>query len=607
MTDRLPRQKCAVKYLRSSKDRHAVSIESQGREIDELIRRDGFVCVATYEDQVESGKSDRRPAFQEMIALARSKERTFSRIYCYDTARFSRNIDHARLYKRDLSKAGVEVRFLKLPHDDTSTGKLVENIFESFDEFHSAKSKEDGLRGMKQKVLNGWRAGGRALYGYRLKHYQSGMVGNVPTMNSKLVPHPDEFLRIKEYLKGRLRGEARKTLAERLGIGLGVHRLLYIERSALVYAGVTVWNRHNERKDGKYIGDECFRPDNEWVQVENTHEAAITVDEAKRLIATCEARKHNRPLTRNKGYILSSLMRCRCGGSMVGNAGYYRCRDKCGAPNIRQERAEAGVLKALFDDILTEGVYRKLLKHAERKHGGKGSSAKRVAELKRQQSAIEKKQDRLSELLSETEHTRPLLKKIEDLEVERGRVVAELAKATEAREAASTGIGKNLDKFVGALRANLMEGDPEKKKALVRSALHKVVFEDNRLDIYPVIAGMREGDDLWHSLRPQGHSSLSRESVLVAHVHHGKSGVVPRGTNLTRRGRIDRTAFGGFGWWPSSGWAGGHGPFVLNVTMSRSFSSSSAKIFSTSFFRFIACDPGTCTSNSTRTPNPVPV
>lgn len=503
MTDRLPRQKCAVKYLRSSKDRHAVSVESQARELDELIRREGFVCVATYTDQVESGKSDRRPSFQEMIALARSKERRFSRIYCYDTARFSRNIDHARLYKRDLAKAGVEVRFLKLPHDETSTGKLIENIFESFDEFLSTKSKEDGLRGMKQKVLNGWRAGGRALYGYRLEHSQSGMVGNVPTMNSKLVAHPDEFPRIREYLRGRLRGETRKALAERLGIALGVHRLLYIERSALVYAGVTVWNRHNERKDGHYIGDECFRPDSEWVRVENTHEAAITVEEAEQLVATCEARKHIRPLTRNKGYILSSLMRCRCGGSMVGNAGYYRCRNKCGSPNIRQERAEAGVMQALFNDVLTVSVRRKLLKLTERKFGGRSAPAKRIAKLQRQQSAIEQKQDRLSELLSETEHTRPLLKKLEDLEVERGRIVAELSRATEVREVSRAGLDKNVDGFIENLRAELMRGDPEKKKALVRSVLCKVVFKDDCLNIYPAVPGMVEGDDLWHSLRPQ--------------------------------------------------------------------------------------------------------
>ena len=58
------------------------------------------------------------------------------------------------------------------------TGSFLDGFFETimtaFDQLHSQQSKVRGVASMKQNVLNGYRAGGRPPYGYRLKEFELG-------------------------------------------------------------------------------------------------------------------------------------------------------------------------------------------------------------------------------------------------------------------------------------------------------------------------------------------------------------------------------------------------------------------------------------------------
>lgn len=58
----------AAVYLRSSKDRHDVSIASQKRELNKLAKTNNLQIVREYVDVVESAKTEFRPAFQELMA-----------------------------------------------------------------------------------------------------------------------------------------------------------------------------------------------------------------------------------------------------------------------------------------------------------------------------------------------------------------------------------------------------------------------------------------------------------------------------------------------------------------------------------------------------------
>ena len=244
----------AALYLRSSKDRHDVSVDSQARELTKFATDSGDLVVVEFSDRVESAKTDDRPGFQAMIAEVKSKSRRFDVLYCYDTSRFSRRQYHAQMYKHLLKSQGVELVFLKLPKTDTILDPIIESLMEAFDEFHSQKSKMDGLRGMRENIKQGWRAGGKAILGYKLDKQVVGSRDGQPLTKSKLVPDPKTFDQVQAYLKGRARGESRRDLQARMSIKVPYSSLVYIEDSALTYAGHTVWNRHREFVDGAYVG-----------------------------------------------------------------------------------------------------------------------------------------------------------------------------------------------------------------------------------------------------------------------------------------------------------------------------------------------------------------
>ena len=62
----------AALYLRSSKDRSDVSIAAQRHELEALARNRDLAILDTYEDVVESGASEDRPAFLELISALRN-------------------------------------------------------------------------------------------------------------------------------------------------------------------------------------------------------------------------------------------------------------------------------------------------------------------------------------------------------------------------------------------------------------------------------------------------------------------------------------------------------------------------------------------------------
>ncbi len=73
----------AALYLRSSKDRHDVSVASQGRELRNHATEVGDIIVAEFSDRVESAKTDDRPGFQSMITHVKQKKREFDVVYCF--------------------------------------------------------------------------------------------------------------------------------------------------------------------------------------------------------------------------------------------------------------------------------------------------------------------------------------------------------------------------------------------------------------------------------------------------------------------------------------------------------------------------------------------
>jgi hypothetical protein len=148
----------AALYLRSSKDRHDVSVDSQGRALRNHASQVGDMVVTEFSDRVESAKTDDRPGFQAMVAQVKNKNHEFDVVYCYDTSRFSRRQYDAQMYKHLLKSQGVELVFLKLPKTDTILDPIItvwnrHKEFVDGDSGHYRCHDRCGVRSIKKETL----------------------------------------------------------------------------------------------------------------------------------------------------------------------------------------------------------------------------------------------------------------------------------------------------------------------------------------------------------------------------------------------------------------------------------------------------------------------
>jgi site-specific DNA recombinase len=460
---------------------------------------------------VQSAKTDERPAFQEMIAEAGLRDRRFDVILCLDTSRFARNATDAKIYKEHLrGTCGVRVEFVKMPTTDSYIDPLIETLMEGIDQLHSQKSESDGLRGMKQNVLKGFRAGGRAPIGYKLNKIVTGIREGVKVTKSKLVRDPETFTVIKEYLERRASGPSRPDAASLTGLNLSTGTYVGIEDNALVYAGQTVWFRHNEKIKGGYRGGTKVRPREKWVVHTDTHEAMISEAQAETIMAQRALKSRSQQRGRRSPYLLSGLLRCVCGANFVGDAGYYKChrrKEGCDSRSIRQETIEQAVLGVLFEQYLNVETLAGIREQLVRLESTTGARHKRDIEgLGTELKDITRQIETLVALLTEVEQRRPLLTKIDELELRR------VALATKLQATVPSGANDlkrwdddSLRSFVARYRSEIEFGDPESKKSIVRTLVASASLDGDDLTLvpnYPGITGVK-----W---RPHGDSNPGR-------------------------------------------------------------------------------------------------
>ncbi len=145
-----PSHACA--YLRSSKDRHDLSLDAQRRALQDYAHEQGLALVAEYADAVESGKDDDRPGFQGLLRALRDSARAWSVLLALDTSRIARRRHLALIFEHEAEKAGVRILYKSVPDTDPITGMLLRSILQAMDEWHSLTSKPRDLAGLRRKL-----------------------------------------------------------------------------------------------------------------------------------------------------------------------------------------------------------------------------------------------------------------------------------------------------------------------------------------------------------------------------------------------------------------------------------------------------------------------
>jgi site-specific DNA recombinase len=478
----------AALYLRSSKDRSDVSIDAQRSQLRTLAASRNVIVVAEYVDVVESGMDEFRPDFQRMLRDMSQRDRAWSAIYISDTSRIGRRRYIAQLFAQECKKASIEVVFARLPDTDPISDVILHAVFEAMDEVHSLMSRQKGMAGMTENIKQGFRAGGRAPFGYALQPVATGAVREgAAVMKSRLVLSPDAP-KVADFLRGRAAGRQAKTLAREIGLTQSASSLVSIEWNALTYAGHLVWNVHNEqfreKENGKvkirYKGGVKRRPRNEWIVTRDAHPSVIDDRVAEAVLARLEGKKAKRATyVRGETYLLSGLMFTPAGVPYHGDAGYYR-------PGKNRKISAANIERALVAKVIADlntDSFVKVLTERTRALMQPAANCEQIHQAERSIERLAKQVDRLADLLADTDAPAPLLRKIEKLEAER-TAAAETRNqiASKLNTARAADVNENdVRKLLGTIAENLQELNRGHLKEFMATLIERISLDIDTL------------------------------------------------------------------------------------------------------------------------------
>jgi site-specific DNA recombinase len=172
-----------VLYARVSSEKQAekdLSIKAQIKELRYYAEKHNFEVYDIFIDEAKSARTANRPAFQNMISLAKQKNPPFEAILVWKLSRFARNREDSILYKSMLKKKGIQLISINEQIEDSPSGKMLEGMLEVVDEFYSNNLASDTMRGMKENASRGYLNGGSITFGYASK--KINIDGNVKTI-----------------------------------------------------------------------------------------------------------------------------------------------------------------------------------------------------------------------------------------------------------------------------------------------------------------------------------------------------------------------------------------------------------------------------------------
>ena len=468
----------AVLYLRSSKDRSDVSIDAQRRALHATALARGLVVVTEFADAVESGKDEDRPAFQRMLHELRAPARAWAIVLVLDTSRIARRRLISMMFEGDCAKRGVQVIYNNLPESDAATDMVLRSVLQAFDEYHSLVSRAKGLAGMAENVRQGWRAGGRAPRGYRLETVPTGAIRDgEPVTKTRLVVDEGTAPTVRHYLELRARGVPRGTAIARAQAPWPASSVHSMDWQALTYAGHTVWGVET---DSLPPGMKR-RPRAEWLIQHNTHDPLINDAQAEAVLQQVERAQQGRRL-RQSPLLLTGLLVTPAGAPWHSDGcGFYRAASTAGqgGRKLLGSNVERAVLDRLADDLQADENAQRIHAHLRAIAGGEQVDGRRIAGLERRGATLADEIGRTVGLASQMRDPAPVLRRVEDLEHQRARVLQELEELRTQRRQHDDASAITIDHVRALLRRLFAElGELAKDNARrdeTRQALHELL------------------------------------------------------------------------------------------------------------------------------------
>lgn len=343
----------AALYIRVSTDKQEeLSPDAQKRLLIEYARKNDMIvpkeCVFL-ENGISGKKADKRPEFQKMIGLAKSKECPFDVILVWKYSRFARNQEESIVYKSLLKRNNIEVISISEPIIDGPFGSLIERIIEWMDEYYSIRLSGEVIRGMTENALRGKRQT-RPPFGYTLKDKELIVEGenrsHVVFIFENYAYHNKSFYGIAKELNNR--GVVTKN-----GLPFTSRSIKYILDNP-IYHGYIMWGLPAEERTKRN------KIDTEGVIIrKGVHEPIITEE----LFEAVQSRlkreyKYKALPPESQIHWLSSMLQCSsCGRNLVSSGGSvpsFQCggykKHQCVHSHfVRAKTIENAVLDSMLD------------------------------------------------------------------------------------------------------------------------------------------------------------------------------------------------------------------------------------------------------------------
>ena len=508
----------AALYARVSSEKQDVdlSISAQLKALREYATKNSYYVVREFIDEAESGKTTDRPAFREMVSMARRAAKPFKLILVWKYSRFARNREDSIVFKTMLRKAGVQVLSITEPLEDTPTGRLLEAMIESLDEFYSANLGEEVTRGMRESASRGFYVASYAPYGYtKVKVTDGGKE------RPRLEIEPYQAQIVQRIFRSVIDGKGLIDISKELnkegiisprGNGWGkttLHKILSNE----AYTGTLVWGQNSSRN---------LPP----IRVEDALPAIIDHKTFQQVQVCLRERAFTNihPKRVASNYLLSGIAKCGyCGKALIGQDAkggrfhYYVCgtlqkkgTGSCSAAYTRRDKLEQTVIHKIKEHVLTYGNLKELVRVVnEEMDVAAGEYQERLDLVLREIDNVNQRLERLYDALEtgslQLADLAPRIQRLRQHQEQLHATRLELENVLSDRKVELADI-ETVESCVEDLR-NILEDSPmTERKSFVKSFVRgvRVAGSEVSLDyVPPLLAGM-----------------TSRETFLVPPIVH---------------------------------------------------------------------------------------
>jgi site-specific DNA recombinase len=490
-------------YARVSSDKQDtdLSLSAQLRALREYAQRNGYQVVREFIDEAESGRTAARPAFREMIALAKTKQAPFEAILVWKLNRFARSRVDSITYKALLRSKGIQVISINEPLDNSPSGQLLEGVIESIDEFYSANLGQDIKRGMRENASRGFFNGSRPPYGFCKVAVRDG----TKTRN-KLEPEPEGSVAVqvvRRIFDMAMKNTGCKEIAKTLnrdgfrtisGMRWGkttIHKILTNE----AYCGTLVWGGRPGHPAIHSV-DPPVRVENAWPSIVDRKVFQLV---QKKMASNAPQAVH--PRTVPSFYLLSGLLFCSCGHAMIGRSAkshqyyYYMCngsfkqgKDACDARALPKDKLEQLVIGQIKENILNQEWLEELVVLVNKELSANNDTLKDKleaidAELNDVRNRLSKLYDALETGKFTLDDLAPRIKELRVRQDELSKTGLQLEAENIARGIRQVDVD-TVKSYAEDLKNLLEEAEIAESKAFLRSFIKRIVINESEAVIH---------------------------------------------------------------------------------------------------------------------------